>query len=385
MPLSRRSFLAESAALGLLPAILVDSELAHAVSATSAQPSSQTTAGEAYWKALYAGDAQQSRGGSKSPNEDRDPRIVQYSDKTGLRWVEDIKPNELPSFTEDAVVTMELTGFRPGSQDTSKLAKVRFAQMHLSCQRITGSEFIGPLVWAALATVFASKASKLPSEQNLTWSALTGNPAQASSQPTSSGPQLSHIVLSQGAGHLSVNITTAPTTSLLDKILGVTIQATKIMTPLLGFPGIALPALQSFYAFYGTLEKANPENFLLNSAQQDVAVTQQGVDNSRISVNALKLVSGDYILLPKSQEEDFQKSMDKLVVQNGYVVERDATAAPDDRISQAIPTVSYVVLSVKVQPASSFPVSSTVTDPLLDSLPQSPDSSGSKTAPKKKP
>lgn len=193
------------------------------------------------------------------------------------------------------------------------------------------------------------------------------------------------MVLSQGAGHMSVNITTTPTTSLLDKILNVTIQGAKIMTPLLGFPGIALPALQNFYTFYGTLEKANPANFLLNSAQKDVAVTQQGVDNSLISANALKLVSGDYILVPKSQEEDFQKEMDKLIAQNGYVVPRDAKGTPDDRIKQAVPTVSYVTLSVKVQPASSFPATSTVTDPMLDSAPQSSNSSSGKHAGKRKP
>jgi len=374
MPTSRRSFLTDFAATGLATSIFAHPELAQALADVRVASPAASTAGETYWSNLYGGT--QERGGevrgdrvsSKTPNEDRDPRIVHYSDKTGLRWVEDLNKTELPSFTEDAVVTMELNGFRPGHDDTSKLAKVRFAQLHLSCQRVTGSEFIGPLVWASLATVFADKAAKLPSQQALSWNALAGSPtpSSAQAQAQSSGPKLSHMVLNQGAGHLSVNITTTPTTSLLDKILGITIQTVKIMSPLLGFPAISLPALQAFYQFYGTLEKANPANFLLNTAQKDVAVTQQGADNSLISVNSLKLLSGDYVLVPKSQEDAFQKDMDKLVVQNGYLVERDTKASPDQRIGEAVPNVSYVTISVKVQPASSFPASSTVTDPALD-------------------
>jgi len=382
MGLSRRSFLTESAAIGILPALLANSELAHAISTIEDQPSQLPTAGEMYWKSLYAGAAV--RGGSKTPKEERDPRIVHYSDKSGLRWVEDIKPTELPSFDEDAVVTMELSGFRPGKGDSSRLAKVKFAQLHLSCQRVSGSEFLGPIVWAALATIFTDKASKLPSEQNLNWGALTGNQTAAQTQSKSNGPKLSHMVLNQGAGHLSVNITSTPSNSPLHKLLGAIVTGAKIMSPLLGFPGITVSALQSFYDFYGKVEQANPENFLLNSAQRDVAVTQQGADNSLISANAMRLISGDYVFVPRSQEADFQKNMDQLIVQNGYVVDRNAKGTPDDRIDQAIDTVTYVTLNVKVQPASSFPASSTVTDPLLDSVPQG-SSPSSKKPPKKKP
>lgn len=374
MSLSRRSFLAESASFGILSSILANSELAHAQAAAATQTRKQPTAGEDYWKTLYGGET---RGRIKVPDEDREPRFVHYSDTTGLRWVEDIKATELPTFTEDAVVTMELSGLRAGSQDTSQLAKVKFTQLHLSCQRVTGSEFIGPLVWAALATAFTDKATKIPSAQTLSWSALTGSQApQPSGSPSASSP-LSHMVLNQGAGHMTVAITSTPPTSLLHKVLAGTLTATKIVAPLLGFPGIALPALESFYSFYGQLEQALPSNFLLNSAQQDVAVTQQGADNSQISKNALKLITGEYILLPKSQERDFAQEIDKLIVQNGFVVERDAKGIPDDRVAQAIPSVSYLVLSVKVQPASTFPATTTVSDPMLDAVPQDTDSTPS--------
>jgi len=376
MPLSRRSFLRDSATLSAISPLLAYPELAAAIDTTTSQTSSPPTAGETYWKNLYSSGSERGES-SPTPNPNRDPRIALYDDHAGLRWVQDIKPSELPSFTEDAVVTLELTGFRAGSEDKSQLAKVKFAQLHLSCQRVTGSEFLGPIVWAALATLFANKASALPSQQNLTWSALSGSSSQPSQPQQSGGPQISHVVLNDGAGHMSVNITTTPTTSLLDRILGVMIQGTKILTPLLGFPGIALPALQNFYTFYGLLEKSHPENFLLNSEQQDVVVTQQGADNSLISADALRLVSGSYVFLPQSQENDLQKEMDKLIVQNGYLVDRNSTAAPDTRIVEAVPNVSYVTLNVKVEKASAFPATSTVTDPMLDAAPPGAGASGS--------
>lgn len=385
MALSRRSFLGQSATFGVLSPLLARPEIAEAIQTAGAMPPSAPTAGETYWKNLYASGSERGES-SSTPNPDRDPRIALYDDNAGLRWVQDIKPSELPSFAEDAVVTLELTGFRAGTQDKSQLAKVKFAQLHLSCQRVTGSEFLGPIVWAALATLFANKASSLPAAQNLTWSALSSGQSQPSQPQQSGGPQISHVVLNDGAGHMSVNITTTPTTSLLDRILGVMIQGTKILTPLLGFPGIALPALQNFYTFYGLLEKSHPENFLLNSEQQDVVVTQQGADNSLISADALKLVSGTYVFLPQAQENELEKEMDSLIVQNGYLVNRSSTAAPDVRIAEAVPNVSYVTLNVKVEKASDFPATSTVTDPMLDSAPPAGGApSSQKPATKKKP
>jgi hypothetical protein len=387
MSLSRRSFLSESFALGALPALFADPSLAEALTQAAAPPSKAPTAGELYWGSLYASGAH--RGSrTKLPKEDRDPRIAHFADKTGVRWVEDIKPAELPSFSEDAVVTMEISGFRPGQGDTTKLSKVKFAQLHLSCERVTFSEFVGPLVWASLATVFADKASKLPAEQKLTWSALTGKEQAAPAQTTSNGPKLTHMLLSQGAGHMNVAISTTPLNSPLHKVLSTVVVGAGIMSPLLGFPGIVRPALDSFYSLWGTIEKANPENFLLNTTQKDVMVTQQGADSTEISsAHALKLIAGDYVLVPRAFEDDFQRSMDRLIVQNGYVVERDTKGAPDERIATAVPTVSYLTLSVRVQPVSSVAASTSVAEPLLDSSPQSGSSgpSGAKHATPKKP
>lgn len=367
MAQSRRSFLSHSGAFGFLSALAANSALAEAVTGP-AELTAEPTVGETYWKNLYAGEAERGRSGT-TPDPNRDPRIAHYSDKAGLRWAEDIQASELPVFRDDAVLTMELAAFRAGSEDKARLTKVRFAQLHLSCQRVTGSAFLGPLVWASLASLTTNKSGKSSSQPSFSWGALTG----ASGESQSAGnPRLSHIVLNQGAGHLSVNITTTPPASLLDRVLSAMVVSTKVLTPLLGFPGIALPALQNFYSFYGQLEKSRAENFLLNGSQRDVAVTQQGANNDLISANALKLITGTYVLIPKAQEDEFQKQMDKLLIRDGFLAERNSKADPDERIAEAVPAVTYVALNVRVQAASTFPATSTITDPLLDAAP--PDS-----------
>jgi hypothetical protein len=358
MTISRRCFVTDSALLSLFPVFFANPELAKAMGTVPTSPSSagKPTAGETYWSNLYASPDQRSRGeGSKPPNPDRDVRFLHYEETAGLRWAEDIKLQELPSFDDDAIITLELGGFRAGSLDTSRLAKVRFAQMHLSCQRISGLEFFGPLAWATLATIYADKAKKLPAVTDM--SALATPGAQAKSAPAAAAtPQVNRVLLSKGAGRISVNVSTTPPTSFLDKYLSTTVQVAKVVAPLLSFPAISLPALNAFYMFYGALEKALPENFLLNTAQKDVVVTQQGKDNNSVSMNALKLMTGTYFLVPKAHETDLAKDMDKLAEAGGYLVPKDAPAntPPDARVDLAVPNVSYVSLNVKVQPYSAF-------------------------------
>ena len=66
---------------------------------------------------------------------------------------------------------------------------------------------------------------------------------------------------------------------------------------------------------------------------------------------------------------------------------REFKEAAVRRLDKAVPTVSYVTLSVRVQPVSSYPASSSVAEPLLNSEPQSGSGgpTGAKHAAPKKP
>ncbi len=138
-------------------------------SGATATPVAKPTAGETYWRDLYSSPEEQSKGESTAlPNPERDVRFLHYNGKSGLRRADKILDvQELPSFDEDAVVTLELGGFRAGTLDTSNLSKVKFAQLHLSCQRVSGLDFFGPVAWATLATINAGNAKKIPTVTDL--------------------------------------------------------------------------------------------------------------------------------------------------------------------------------------------------------------------------
>ena len=254
MPISRRSFMAEAASAGLLSSLLPPALATQAVQHASSQASGPRTAGENYWANLYKTGGQ--RGGhSAFGDELRNPRFAYFDSKKGLRWAEDNKRDSLPSFNDNAVVTLELGGFRAGALDEAKLSKVRFAQMHLSCQQVRGIDFIGPLAWAALATVFADKTSRLPAVQDMSLS------PQQPGQTMPGAPQLNRVLLPEGAGHLSVNITTTPVTSTLDKILSASAKVGKVIAPLLGFPAITSPLSVPLPPFMAVWKKQLRETF----------------------------------------------------------------------------------------------------------------------------
>ena len=381
MTLSRRHFVGGSAAFSLLSVALGETDLAHALGDTG-ESVTRPSFGQEYWSSLY-----QSQGSTRGLSHHMTPAdrvsAIYFSDPNdntaAIRQSSSIKDSELPDFSDEAVVTMELTGFRPGSVDHEALAQVNFANMHLSCQRISGSQFIGPIAWAAIASVFSSRAKNLPAVTALDWSVLSGqgSPNTANTATAAnSNPRIQHVLLSHGAGKLSVNVTTTPKKSALDKILTVCINSSKVVSPLFGFPAISTLALGAFYDFYGKVETAEKSNFLLSTPQRDIVVAKQGLKVADIDVHPLHLVSGDYILVPQIHQEDFESKMEKLSLVNGYVVERSSEGAVADRVKNAIPGISYLVLSAKVQPASEVPITIGITDPVLEDNPVPATASG---------
>jgi len=76
-----------------------------------------------------------------------------------------------------------------------------------------------------------------------------------------------------------------------------------------------------------------------------------------VSVKAICLLSGYYILVPKSQEAILAAEMPNLVMQDGYLIQqKDAGSKmpPDQRVNNAVPNLTYASLHVDVKPSSSF-------------------------------
>jgi hypothetical protein len=369
MAISRRSFLTGGAAASFLPAFLSAADSAQTPESPGADVIVKPTAGELYWSSLYK-RATMGGGGPKTPPGWEDPKFAFFHEQKGLRWVEGNQKEELPNFDADAVATLELAGFRNGHPEEKGWEDIRYAQLHLSLQQLRGWDFVGPLAWASLATLVAGDVKRLPSIADLTPGGY--------SQTMPSAPQLNRVLLPEGAGHLSVNITTTPTTSWLHKILEGTLRAGKILTPLLGLPAISVAALNNVMDFYGKLEKADAINLKLNVPLKHVVVTQKGATHPDVPQDRVYLLSGDYVVVSKSHADLLESEMRNLRVQNGYMIRRADDPAKerlDKCVEKAVPEITYVTLHVDVRPASAFPLSQGSPPTTVSAAPKAGDSS----------
>ena len=69
------------------------------------------------------------------------------------------------------------------------------------------------------------------------------------------------------------------------------------------------------------------------------------------------MLSGDYILVPQAQESLLESQMDNLVIQNGYLIQREdagSSVSVDNRVKAAVPDLTYVTLHADVRAASTF-------------------------------
>jgi hypothetical protein len=272
------------------------------------------------------------------------PRFFHYDDNQGLRYAEKIDRAELPKLDGAAVVSMSLSGFHASDQDSKKIGEVSSAQLQLHASQTTPlAQFIAPLAWASLATVFGDKAKKLPSVDQLNFVDDNG----------STGTSGSNRILLPGAeGKLALNLTLPDKHSLLHKVISYGIQGMGIAAPLVSLPAISVPAIKAFTSFYNTL--VQNAGFIINSPLKDVVASYGAVDSGNMHADALKLMTGQYVIVPSSSSSAIADQMDNLKMVNGYLVPKSLAnnADPMTAAQSALPGVTYATLKVSVQPAT---------------------------------
>jgi hypothetical protein len=337
MPSNRRNFLEEILAAGALMGLAPGEGLSQQQAPPAAPPPGAHDS-ISFWNSFY--DNAPSRGrnavAEKLPAPERQVRFLNHGSK-GLRYTSDIKPDELLDHGGDVSVTVNLGQFRPGVADRAAFKQLQSSSLRLDCvQTRPMMNLFAPLAWASMASLFPDKQGKLPSLQTLGFHSAS-----------STGPE-NKVVLPFGLGKMAVNVSMVRKESLLHKILIDAQQIAGIASPFFAFPAISIPALKAVTTIYSALEQHT--SFLLNSPLTMTVATQRALDDETREVQYLPLVSGDYVLVPKVHEEELSKSMDKLDVLQGYLVDRNAPAnqSPEARAGAAIPNVTYVTMRVTV-------------------------------------
>jgi hypothetical protein len=273
------------------------------------------------------------------------PRFFHYDDTNGLRYAEKIDRSELPKMEGAAVVSMSISGFRPSDVDSKKIGDASSAQLQLHATQTTPlAQYIAPLAWASLASVFGSKsATKLPTIDQLNFVDENG----------STGTSGNNRILLPGAeGKLALNLTLPDKHSLIHKVISYGLQGAGIAAPLVSLPAISVPAIKAFTSFYNIL--VQNAGFIINSPLKDVVASYDAVDSGNMHADALKLLTGQYLIVPASSTTAIGAQMDDLKMLNGYLVPKTIpnSADPMTVAQSALPNVTYATLKVSVQPAT---------------------------------
>jgi hypothetical protein len=272
------------------------------------------------------------------------PRFFHYDDTNGLRYAEKIDRSELPKMDGAAVVSMSISGFRPSDADSKRIGDASSAQLQLHATQTTPmAQYIAPLAWASLASVFHNQSSKLPSVDQLNFVGEDG----------STGTSGNNRILLPGAeGKLALNLTLPDKHSLLHKVISYGLQGAGVAAPLVSLPAISVPAIKAFTSFYNIL--VQNAGFIINSPLKDVVASYDAVDSGNMHADALKLLTGQYLIAPASSTSTISAQMDNLKMLNGYLVPKSIpnNADPVTVAQSALPGVTYATLKVSVQPAT---------------------------------
>jgi hypothetical protein len=282
--------------------------------------------------------------------DDKLPRFFHYADNTGLRYAEKIDRDELPKMDGAAVVSVSVSGFHSSQEDEHKIGDATSAQLALHATQTTPmAQYIAPLAWATLASIFARSASvaKMPTIEQLNGTTSDG------SGGTSGG---NRILLPNAEGKMALNLTLPDKHALLHKIISMGLQGAQLAAPLVTLPAISVPAIKAFTSFYNIL--VQNAGFIINSPLKDVVASYDAVDSGNMHSDALRLITGEYVIVPSHSTTALSSQMEGLKMLNGYLVPKDlaASADPTTAAKAALPDVTYATLKVSVAPATNVTV-----------------------------
>jgi hypothetical protein len=269
-----------------------------------------------------------------------------YFDEAGLRYTDQLKPEDLLDHPGDVAVSIMLGQFRPGSTDAQAIRQLTSSQLRVDCVQTKGFlNLLAPAAWVAMASLYTDQAGKLPSLQTLGFqqpNLLSGD---------------NKVLLPGGSGKFSVNVSSMAKESVLHKVLRNGVRVAGVVSPLVGFPAISVPAMQAFTAIYSVLEER--ASFIMSSPLMDAAATQAALKDPSFPPTFLPIKDGQYVMVPAEHTEKLEATLPQLQINQGWLVDRtDKSNRPvDQKAHDSIPEVTYLTLQMKITPVTLQPTS----------------------------
>ncbi len=338
MEQSRRRLLEELLAGGGLAALLASQSTAQ----SETPPGASEIRPADFWGSFYDSvDPNKGRGAPKpQPAAQGKDVVYLYSEKGDeFSYADKLTKSDLLNHPGDVTIDIVLGQFRPSKDDDKTIKQYTSSQLRIDCvQTQKFLDILAPSAWVALASLFTDKAGKLPSLQQLGFQ-----------QPNLiSGP--SKVILPGGAGKFSVNVSSMSKESKLHEILRQGVKIAGVVSPLIGFPAISIPAAQAFTAIYSLLEER--ASFIMSSPLVPAAATQAAVAAANFPLSYVPLKTGNYAVVPQAHTDVLSAKLAALKLQQGYLIDPTVPAnRPIDQIANdSIPDVTYVTLKLTVKP-----------------------------------
>ena len=164
--------------------------------------------------------------------------------------------------------------------------------------------------------------------------------------------KMQDIPLPAGEGRWTLNLEAQRKESLFAQILQNIVKEAGLFAPVVGLPGIALSALQSFNNLYGALH-SQPVS-IIKAPPLRVFATQEAVERTGApgSVSGILLQSGTYLLIPANQlpSDDAWKSL--TVLQGRVVPQGTKPTEIDEAAESTLTDVTYASFDVAVKPTT---------------------------------
>jgi hypothetical protein len=270
----------------------------------------------------------------------------------GLRYPSTIPDAELRGDSNDVVVTLNPGHFRPAPDDHRAISKSRGCQVRLDWfQKQPIMNLLAPMAWAGLAAWSEEKTTYDPKTKKTTAGpnppALKDLDFRDPNDPNA--PVRNEVILMGGSGRLAVNVTAVRVNQRLRTVLDRTVRYSSIVAPFFGFAPLAIPALRAFTDLLGAI--FSHDAVIMNSLPVQVLATQ-GARRNPHDVNSIKIVSGDFIAVPAVQTTALKGDLEKLRVENGWLVHQDASKnlPPEERAKDPkVPEVTYMSMNLSVE------------------------------------
>jgi hypothetical protein len=280
---------------------------------------------------------------------------------TSLRQATSITSDELMDHEGDITASVAVNGFRMAGDDRQTFDQLQSAQLRIDVVQAQSlmPEYLDTMAWMSLAGLFPDSTGKLPPLEDLSF------------DPSTAAQKTKQMVLPGGSGQMAVNLSMTHKDSLFFTIIKNLNTEVGRFAPLIGLPAISVTALKGFCTLYGAMEQRT--TFLLNSMPRPAYATQLARQSAQSS-QGLNLVPGDYVLVPNSFSAQLTPYLDKLDLQQGYLVPKGSpsTSSVYDLAAALKPDITYLSASIGLKPLAAGAAAPAAASTSRWSFPSSP-------------